>query len=100
MTRFLMTAGLALALLLSLPPAADAAPELAQQTSDKALCIKACLDQNPDEKSSCAIQCGLVDGGVIQPQRDCGVEYKSCMQACGQDKDCQQQCRAARRGCI
>lgn len=99
MTRLLMI--VSLAWVLSLPGTAGAGtvPEVAQ-ASDKALCMKSCLDQNPGEKSSCAIQCGLVDGGVMQPKRDCGVEYKECMRACGKDKECQQQCRTARRSCI
>lgn len=99
MVRLLMVLGLVLALSVPGMAEAGAAGELAQ-TSDKALCMKSCLDQNPGEKSSCAIQCGLVDGGVMQPKRDCGVEYKDCMQACGKDKDCRKQCRAARRNCI
>jgi hypothetical protein len=99
MVRLLMVLGLGLALSVPGMAGAGAAGELAQ-TSDKALCMKSCLDQNPGEKSSCAIQCGLVDGGVMQPVRDCGVEYKDCMQACGKNEDCRKQCRTARRNCI
>lgn len=99
MSRYLAAAGLAL-VLIAAAPTAEAAPELAQQTSDKALCMKKCLDQNPGEKSSCAIECGLVGSGIGQPRRDCGVEYKECMRACGSDKDCRATCRAARRSCI
>lgn len=99
MTRLLK--GVLLAAALVLAGGIAAGPVHATQITKKELCMQACLDQNPGQQASCAIQCGLVNSGMMsQPTHDCGVEYDKCLKACGNDQKCQQKCETARMNCI
>lgn len=81
---------------------ADTGTELAQQT--KNVCFNNCVSQNgASNKASCALQCGLAKApdtsGAGPAQKDCGTIYKQCRVACGKDKACKKECRAARTQC-
>ena len=97
MVRLLLSLAVAMtALCVVLPDAPKAASD------QQMICMQQCLDKHgANKQTACAIECGLTSGPVLgAPQRDCGIEYRECMKACGKDKACKEQCRTARQSCI
>jgi len=72
--------------------------ELAQNPSH--ICYSDCIDKyGTAGKAACARQCGLT-GGAAGPAKDCGKIHKNCIQGCGKDKNCKNQCRKANLSCV
>ena len=71
-------------------------------SNQQMICMQQCLDKYGNGKeAACAIECGLTRGPDLGgQQRDCGIEYRECMKACGKDKACKEKCRTARQSCI
>jgi len=100
LVRGFLLLGVFLAALSALGSEATAgdAVQLAQNPAH--VCFNDCVEENgTDAKGACARKCGLA-GGMSQPKRDCGTEYKACKKACGKkDKDCKKACRTTRKNC-
>ncbi len=71
-----------------------------EAAGDPAVCLKTCIEQyGSDKKQSCALQCGYGQGARDVADRDCGSDYKQCMQGCRSDANCKNACRKARTAC-
>lgn len=90
---------------LSAPNAADAGSsgsdvQLAETLME---CMTKCIQyeggNTADNKATCKSRCASSASMSRGPKRDCGSEFKACNRACGKDKACLKQCRAARRNC-
>ena len=99
-TSFIVFLSFSVLLFGSVQSASAGEPMLLAQNQNLT-CFNDCIETNgADAKGACARQCG-VTGGMNQPKRDCGAEYKACKKACDKkDKECKKVCRAARKSCV
>lgn len=74
--------------------------ELAQGSKEK--CLHTCIEQyGADKKKACALQCGFGGGNAAGGQtKDCGTIYKQCLQNCGSNQSCKNNCRKQRTTCF